>query len=311
MVLTGGDWDYREILLNWIAHVRKLQWKNSLVLCHDSPTFNLIRRQRYRSVPCALCISAVNNTANMLGWRASRLQRHIQAAKMEKHVAAGALVQAGISVLVMDASAVMLVDVLPSLRALSADIDVAAQRDDFPLDDGQKVGVAANAGFVFLRADDDANLGRRRVSAFVSAFVERGISEFYRRWNNLVDQYGINHIVQEAAPPPPTGRSEWTTERENTTTVVRLGSDEAPRPFGVLNFAFLPYDVYPKHGDWALLNETAALHHGPDVTSYGYVPRERGNRLRLDRYDEDDFDAYARAMQSIGLWDVPPKYADE
>ena len=35
VLVTAGDWDYRELVINWVAHTRKLRYTNALVLSMD------------------------------------------------------------------------------------------------------------------------------------------------------------------------------------------------------------------------------------------------------------------------------------
>ena len=35
VLVTAGDWDYRELVINWVAHTRKLRYTNALVLAMD------------------------------------------------------------------------------------------------------------------------------------------------------------------------------------------------------------------------------------------------------------------------------------
>ena len=64
------------------------------------------------------------------------------------------------------------------------------QRDDWPSEPLRRMGSAANAGFVFVRATHADNAAR-----LLMDIVVRGLIEFYLRWNNIVDQYGISYAL--------------------------------------------------------------------------------------------------------------------
>ena len=79
-----------------------------------------------------------------------------------------------------------------------------------------------------------------------------------------------------------------------------------------LNVAFLPYDRFPRHGRWVGgLAERALVYHmtigcmqeqapcgAPGIRPF------RGNRQRLDRYDDTDFDDMVRTLKGVGAWRV-------
>lgn len=94
-----------------------------------------------------------------------------------------------LQVLLCDATAVMLRDPLPMLRAAPA--AVLLQRDDWPSTAVNELGTAANAGFVWLRGGGDTARAASLVK-LVERVVARGLVEFYLRWNNIVDQYPCN-----------------------------------------------------------------------------------------------------------------------
>ena len=93
-----------------------------------------------------------------------------------------ALLSAGLDVLISDATCVFLRDFMPFLR--SANLDVLLQRDDWP---PSPLGTAANAGFVYLRGGGDA-AKIDLLTKLMGHVVDRGLVEFYLRWNNIVDQ---------------------------------------------------------------------------------------------------------------------------
>jgi hypothetical protein len=130
--------------------------------------------------------------------------------------------------------------------------------------------------------------------------------QFYNRWNNVIDQMGWSFIVADTSDLAYHGEiRRHTSEISNETTLTNLTR------YG-LRLGFLPYDVFPRIGDWRLHKQTAAIHHLVDDGSlgkeydkpFGVLPF-RGHRQRLDRYDEEDFEGYVKVMRQVGLWIVP------
>lgn len=303
VVTTSGDWDYREIVLNWVLHAHTLQYSHALVIAMDVELYDDLKRRR---VPTA------DNSANLQAWNNTCLQRYIQAVRLERHLAVAALVGAGIDVLHTDATAVFLRDPLPMLLALPPHVDVFFQRDDWPASPVQAMGTAVNPGFVYLRAGAK---GEAVVRLLTDAVV-RGLIEFYLRWNNIVDQYGFSFVIESSGVRP------HTTEYTNQTTlgtIKRWGcmKENEGDGSGCLGVGFLPYDLFPRHGRWPDLASRALVYHmtmgcvqeKSPCFSPGVRPF-RGNRQRLDRYDETDFDDMVTTLRGIGAWlvDASPGY---
>ena len=191
--VTAGDFDYREMIYNWMMHAHKLKYYNSLVLAMDAELYTDLVRRR---------IPTFDNSALLDAWNGTCLQRHIQAVRMERHLGIAALVGAGISVFHAEASVVLLRDVMPYLRAQPDDVDLLFQRDDWPAEPVRTMGCAVNTGLYFLRAAKSTEVVR-----FVTDAAKRGLIEFYLRWNNIVDQYGFSFVLSESGVRPAT--SEW------------------------------------------------------------------------------------------------------
>ena len=77
VIVTSGDWDYREIVLNWVMHVHR-QHSNAVVIAMETELYAELRRRR---------IPVADNSANLNAWNSTCLQRHIQAVRMERHLA--------------------------------------------------------------------------------------------------------------------------------------------------------------------------------------------------------------------------------
>ena len=287
VLLTAADWDYREIVLNWALHARRLGYRNAVVLAMDRELAAELRR---RGIPSA------DNSANLDAWNATCLQRHIQRVRHERILAIAALVTAGLDVLHTDATVVLVRDVLPFLRAQPAELDFLVQREGGPPAAVERLGCGLNSGFAFVRAARGQAAARFLVDA-----VQRGLVEFYNRWNNVGDKLGWSFVTAAEASRQPAGAPK-TSQLDNATSVLHL-------PKRGLRVAFLPYDRFPRIGDWSVLRETALIHSlvgdgslGDQFAhAFGSLPF-RGHRQRLDRYDETDFETYVGVMRQCGLW---------
>jgi len=173
------------------------------------------------------------------------------------------------------------------------------QREGGPAAAYRKIGSCVASGFVYVRARSQS---REAVIHFFRDMVRRGLVEFYNRWNNVVDQMGWSFLVADNSDLP--SRGMHTSQLANETTLTKLSR------YG-LTLAFLPFQSYPRIGNWAELRSTAAIHHltadgslGPQYDKpWGVLPF-RGHRQRLDRYDEIDFAEYVKVMRAVGLWRV-------
>lgn len=101
VLMTAGDWDYRELVLNWVMHCHKHKLSNALVLSMERELHDELLRRR---------IPSVDNAANLQKWNGTCLQRHIQAVRTERHLAVAAMVGAGLEVLLCDATALLVGD---------------------------------------------------------------------------------------------------------------------------------------------------------------------------------------------------------
>jgi hypothetical protein len=296
VVVTAADFDFREIVFNWHAHLNRLGISNALVLAMDRELAEELGRRR---------IAHVDNSANLDAWNATCLQRHIQRVRTERMLAVCALLLSGIDVLHTDATVVLTKDVLPMLRTQPpfTAADLLVQRESGPAAAYRKVGSCVNPGFLYARGAKDAE-ARQRVLRFFLDLTRRGLVEFYNRWNNVIDQMGFSFLVADTSDLRSNGTSVGppTSQLANETTLTSLSR------YG-LRLGFLPYDQFPRVGDWSLLRATAAIHHlvadgslGKQFEQpWGVLPF-RGHRQRLDRYDEEDFAAYVKVMRQVGLW---------
>lgn len=145
--------------------------------------------------------------------------------------------------------------------------------------------------------------------------VKRGLIEFYLRWNNIVDQYGWSFILAESA-----GMRLEATERGNNTAIGIITRKGCNQDGDCLKAALLPFDLFPRHASsWWSVKSTALIHHltwncaeekAPCGRPENGIRVFRGNRQRLDRYDETDFEDQTAALRAVGAWlvDENPAY---
>ena len=313
VLVSAADWDFRRIILNWVMHAHKLGYSNALVLSMDAPLHSELRR---RGIP------SYDNSAHLDAWNATCLQRHIQRVRMERVLCVGALLSAGIDVLHTDATVVFHKDILPFFSALPRDVDFLAQRMEAPPDVIKHTGSGVNPGLLFMRAPA-SSARREAIVPFILAIIQRGLVEFYHRWDNVVDHFGFTFTFDRNALKSNTSRYA------NDTTTFRLegwpkgcigdGSGPAGAERACFKAGFLPHHLFPRSGSWPEWRDAGALvHHitggdaalGPQHAEPRGIKPFRGHRQRLDRYDEVDFDDYESIMREMGLWlvDGDPEY---
>ncbi len=109
--LCAADYDYREVVENWHAAARRVGVSNLVIYALDAEMHTHLLA---RGMP------SVDGASNLLAWKnRTRLQRHIQAAEAERHLAAAAVAAAGLDVLLMESTHVMLGDPSATLHALA------------------------------------------------------------------------------------------------------------------------------------------------------------------------------------------------
>jgi hypothetical protein len=127
------------------------------------------------------------------------------------------------------------------------------------------------------------------------------------RWNNIVDQYGWSFVLSES------GVRVGTSEYANETTVGTIKRWRCMQQGGeCLQVGFLPYDKFPRHStNWPGLAPKAMVYHLTHACAQEQAPcflphvrPFRGNRQRLSRYDENDFDEMVATLKGIGAWKV-------
>lgn len=131
-------------------------------------------------------------------------------------------------------------------------------------------------------------------------------------WNNIPDQYGWSFELAEL-------RDVQTRPDANDTTigVLHPRRSHCAARGNCLLAGFLPYDRFPRTGDWGALKAKADVYH----LTFGCMQEEapcskpgvrpfRGHRQRLDRYDDVDFEDQTSTLRALHLWlvDQSPTY---
>lgn len=164
-----------------------------------------------------------------------------------------------------------------------------------------------NPGFLYLRAEKGSAM-----VAFIKDAIQRGLVEFYHRWDNVIDHFGFTFLFAENDLQTPTDKLA------NGTTLFSLRRPRGCQDTACLRAGFFPHDQFPRFGSWPLLKSTAFVYHivggdaalGTEHANPPGIKPSRGPRQRLDRYDEIDFDDYESAMRAMGLWMVDDASVD-
>jgi len=134
------------------------------------------------------------------------------------------------------------------------------------------------------------------------------------RWNNIVDQYGFSYTISASGVRPSTSEFANTTDYG---TLKRWRCMKENDGSGCLRVGFLPYNLFPRHGDWPALSASALVYHMTIACPQEQAPCSspgirpfHGNRQRLDRYDERDFEDMVRTLRANSMWlvDTHPNY---
>lgn len=276
----------------------------------------------------ARSVHVVDGSANFDAWNVTRLQRHIQRAEAERHVAAAALAASGRDVLLTDATHVLLHDVTPTLHRLAKDVDMALPRGHCSGE--PPVGCSPWFNLVFLRGAGSpqqrtravafqvalaltqptrqptrhppplhrhtalAAATTRHIPAPQTAGVRRGLVDFYLRWWSGAHciYSGFGKHFADCDPALVDGAAPDSIGASATTAVVALKGCGQAR-IGLLPDTFFNMQRLYTNGE----NRTAPF----GMIARSPKPAQR-DRLKLDRYDKQDFDELRVAMQADGLW---------
>lgn len=297
VAMTVADFDFRLLAENWYQHAQRADLP-AIVHALDSEAFGYLS---------ARGVATHNGTDNLLAWSFTKLQRHIQRALAEKHMAAAALVAAGLDVLMFDSTHVPLRSPLAFFSAPElAAVDLFAPRGECNAQK-QRAGCSLAWNFLFLRGSAPAPR-RDRIVRYMQAAVDTGMVDFYLRWwtghhciyTGYDKLFRSQHFeferVGEPDGPPPS--AQLAADRPNATAILRLGATWCGDDGACLRLGLLPANLFPPPNGYPAVRDVA-------LTGRTIRPNKdptRSHRLRLDRYDEVDFDTLRVAMLADGLW---------
>jgi len=292
--LCAADFDFREIAENWHRAARRLGLTNLLIYALDADVYTHLT---------ARALPAVDGSRNLDAWNRTRLQRHIQVAEAERHMAAAAIAAAGLDVLLMESSHVMLRDPSPTLNALAhsstLSVDTAYPRGLCTSKPNAFAGCGPFWNLVWLRGAGTAEQRERAVSFQVKG-VQVGMVDFYLRWWNgahaIFSGFGKN--FQRCASILDGGLTPSDLTNLTTPVVLKLkGGCVEGR--GELRMGLLPESFFAQ---WVLYGPSqGSAAAAAALISRSPKPSQR-DRLRLDRYDAQDFTELVAAMKESGLW---------
>ena len=297
VAMTVADFDFRLLAENWYQHAQRADLP-AIVHALDSEAFGYLS---------ARGVATHNGTDNLLAWSITKLQRHIQRALAEKHMAAAALVAAGLDVLMFDSTHVPLRSPLAFFSAPElAAVDLLAPRGECNAQK-QRAGCSLAWNFLFLRGSAPAPR-RDRIVRYMQAAVDTGMVDFYLRWwtghhciytgyDKLFrsQRFEFERVGEPDGPPP---SAQLAADRPNATAILRLGATWCGDDGACLRLGLLPANLFPPPNGYPAVRDVA-------LTGRTIRPNKdptRSHRLRLDRYDEVDFDTLRVAMLADGLW---------
>ena len=161
VIMSVADFDYRYLAWNWHRAAQGVGATNAFVHALDNEAFEFLHS---RHVPCT------NGTGHLLAWTNTRLMRHIQRALAERFMAAMALMNAGLNVLMMDVSSVIIRSPIAFFHEqAAADVDMYFMRSG--CSPKKDVGCSIAWNFAFYRGASTAERRDR-----ILKFVRRGMA---------------------------------------------------------------------------------------------------------------------------------------
>ena len=262
----------------------RLGLRNGLVYALDREVHAYLTEQR---------VPSFDGSANLDAWNLTRLQRHIQAAEAERHLAAAAIAASGLNVLLTEASHVMLRDATPMLYAAAkANVDAAFGRS--ACNGKPPIGCGFWWNLAFLIGQSEPQRGRS--VAWQLGGIRTGSVDFYLRWWNGAHCIFSGYGKQLGRCAPALDPAVAPADVANTTTTVAVTLTNCREVEGA-RLGMLPAELYAQENGF----------YGPSGVRHATMiaraakPTQR-DRLRLDRYDEQDFTELVAAMKADGLW---------
>ena len=317
--MCAADFDYRELAMNWWQSLQRQGLHNGFVYALDGEVHEYLKA---RQVP------VVDGSANLDAWNRTRVTRHIQRAEAERHMAAAAVAAAGLDVLLMEATMVMVHDPSPTLHdvARSGVVDTAVPRCN--CNGAPPLGCKNPCwNLVFLRGAGSAEQ-RERAVAWQLAGIRKGMVDFYLRWW-LGAHCFLAGFGKRFGECMGSGRLEGALVEgggdgvtiDNSSLTVKpeyLGGDAAKAELktavvvatlphclegggGGLRLGLLPESFFNAYLLFSETNPSQPAGALQAAIARSPKPVQR-DRLKLDRYDEQDFVEMTTAMKRDGLW---------
>ena len=308
ILLCAADFDYREIAENWFKSIKRFS-SNGLVYALDAAAHGYFASRG---------VTSFDGSANLEAWNSTRLQRHIQRAEAEKHIAAAAVAAAGLDVLLMDSTHVVTGDLMPALAALgksSGDTAVDAAVPRAGCNGKPPVGCGLLWNLVYLHGSGTSE-ERSRAVTWQAASVRKGMVDFYLRWWNgahcIFSGFGKHYDscgprLEGGLTPRDLIPNRTAADGGGSSSVRALGAVNSGLPIVKLGgceglrLGLLPEHLYaagPMYGPSGVRSSSGLP---PSLVARSPKPVQR-DRLRLDRYDKQDFDELVAAMKADGLW---------
>jgi len=291
LYFCAADVDYREIAHNWFTALSRLGVHNALVYSLDSGAHAYLYARR---------VTSFDGTAYIDAWNKTRLQRHIQAAEAERHMAAAAIAASGLNVLLIEATHVVVNDPSPLLHALSkaGTIDTAFARSGCNGKPPFGCGLWWNVAYLVGAGPPETHKEQaQRAVQLQLAGIRVGLVDFYLRWWNgahcIFSGFGkhLSHCDPRLEGDILTPQQAQ--ERPNETAIVKLSKGCDNVRIGVLPASFFSQSAF--YGP-------SGLPRPPGVMLTRSAKPTQRDRLRLDRYDEQDFTELVAAMRADGIW---------
>ena len=108
VVFAAADFDFRYLGMNWHRATQRAGITNALLYALDSESYSFF---------LSMSIPTANGTERMGAWGQTRLQRHIQRALAERHMALAAIANDGLDVLLSDTTHVFQKPVQPFFQS--------------------------------------------------------------------------------------------------------------------------------------------------------------------------------------------------
>lgn len=220
VIITSSDWNYRGVLLNWMAHMHHLKISNYIVLSIDRKTYSLVGDWMEGGNGLFVCGCNSNNKIFEI--------RH--------RVAEVLLTENNLTVILSDGDCIWLMDFYKTwLSSYRYSVDIIAQMGKYPVATYTKYGASACAGLVIV----NPTAGGKR---FYHKFIDN-------LRTNQDDQVVLNNMLIEMNGFRfPVKLSQSVNSHINSTTALHIASPAIVTKdhLNSVQMAFLPHIKFPR-----------------------------------------------------------------